>query len=286
MLDASSVLPCTPALFEPSSSCAPNTWRSSLEIVSSLHLSWKTCGSILCECRCSFETEIQVLLLQCSCGSFVVWIWASNFFAFMVPNNCLVSAVSLLFFESVPSTQCCGCRLQFHLFRHRKLDLHYWLDACSSSNGQTATLEEFQKVLCSMKLQGLVPLAPRIFKLFDYNHDGWVDLREVICGFTALLRSAHEEGIRLCFKVNPQLWWWLHCIGFTVWPLFNLLVGTKDITTILTALFIHSCFLWFSRRSETSETLEGVRTWFHVVEWLEIIKMKLWHPYKLVNSTF
>lgn len=70
-----------------------------------------------------------------------------------------------------------------------------------SSNGQTATLEEFQKVLCSMKLQGLVPLAPRIFKLFDYNHDGWVDLREVICGFTALLRSAHEEGIRLCFKM-------------------------------------------------------------------------------------
>lgn len=57
-----------------------------------------------------------------------------------------------------------------------------------------------------MKLQGLVPLAPRIFTLFDYNHDGWVDLREVVCGFTALLRSAHEEdAVRLCFKVNLQL---------------------------------------------------------------------------------
>ncbi|KAG0557046.1 hypothetical protein KC19_11G098700 [Ceratodon purpureus] len=71
-----------------------------------------------------------------------------------------------------------------------------------SSNGQTATLEEFQKVLCSMKLQGFVPLAPRIFKLFDYNHDGWIDLREVVCGFTSLLRTAHEEDkIRLCFKM-------------------------------------------------------------------------------------
>jgi calcium-dependent protein kinase len=54
-----------------------------------------------------------------------------------------------------------------------------------------------------MKLQCLVPIAPRIFKLFDYNHDGWIDLREVICGFTALLRTAHEEDkMRFCFKVN------------------------------------------------------------------------------------
>jgi len=84
-------------------------------------------------------------------------------------------------------------------------------------------------VWCSMKLQGLVPLASRIFKLFDYNHDGWVDLREVICGFTALLRSAHEEdAVRLCFKVNQSAsLWWFHCIGFTASPLFNLLVGTR-----------------------------------------------------------
>lgn len=54
-----------------------------------------------------------------------------------------------------------------------------------------------------MKLQDLVPLAPRIFKLFDYNHDGWIDLREVICGFTALLREADKEDkVRLCFKVS------------------------------------------------------------------------------------
>lgn len=70
-----------------------------------------------------------------------------------------------------------------------------------SSNGQTATLEEFEKVLAAMKLESLVPLAPRIFKLFDFNHDGWVDLREVICGFTALLRSEREDIVRLCFKM-------------------------------------------------------------------------------------
>lgn len=75
-------------------------------------------------------------------------------------------------------------------------------EPCSSSNGQTATLEEFEKVLAAMKLESLVPLAPRIFKLFDFNHDGCIDLREVICGFTALLRSEREDVIRLCFKVN------------------------------------------------------------------------------------
>lgn len=52
-----------------------------------------------------------------------------------------------------------------------------------------------------MNMHGLVPLAPRIFELFDHNHDGWVDLREVICGFSLLRTSHAEEALRLCFQV-------------------------------------------------------------------------------------
>lgn len=52
-----------------------------------------------------------------------------------------------------------------------------------------------------MNMSGLVPLAPRIFELFDYNHDGWVDLRELICGFSLLRTSQAEEALRLCFQV-------------------------------------------------------------------------------------
>lgn len=76
--------------------------------------------------------------------------------------------------------------------------------AHSSSNGRTATLVEFQRVLHAIHLDGLVPLAPRIFELFDYNHDGWIDLREVVCGFS-LLRTSGKDALELCFKVHHLL---------------------------------------------------------------------------------
>ncbi|KAG0609219.1 hypothetical protein M758_8G167300 [Ceratodon purpureus] len=70
-----------------------------------------------------------------------------------------------------------------------------------SSNGRTATLEEFQRVLHAINLDVLMPLAPRIFELFDYNHDGWIDLREVICGFSLLRTSRADETLQFCFKM-------------------------------------------------------------------------------------
>lgn len=78
-----------------------------------------------------------------------------------------------------------------------------WFCAYRSSNGQTATLKEFEEVLRSINLHCFVPLAPRIFELFDYNHDGGIDLREVVCGFS-LLRTSHlDDALQMCFKVCP-----------------------------------------------------------------------------------
>jgi calcium-dependent protein kinase len=56
--------------------------------------------------------------------------------------------------------------------------------------------------LHSINLDGLVPLAPRIFELFDYNHDGWIDLREVVCGFSLMRTSRADDALQFCFKVN------------------------------------------------------------------------------------
>ncbi|XP_073386020.1 calcium and calcium/calmodulin-dependent serine/threonine-protein kinase isoform X2 [Physcomitrium patens] len=73
-----------------------------------------------------------------------------------------------------------------------------------SSNGQTATLKEFEEVLRSINLHCFVPLAPRIFELFDYNHDGGIDLREVVCGFS-LLRTSHlDDALQMCFKIYDR----------------------------------------------------------------------------------
>lgn len=97
-----------------------------------------------------------------------------------------------------------------HLSKNSLKVLEYMYDvsllmfyACySSSTGQTATLEEFQRVLYAINLDCLVPLAPRIFELFDYNHDGWIDLREVVCGFSLLRSSRTDDALEFCFKVN------------------------------------------------------------------------------------
>jgi Ca2+-binding EF-hand superfamily protein len=56
-------------------------------------------------------------------------------------------------------------------------------------------------VLKAMKLESLVPLAPCVFDLFDNNHDGTVDMREILCGLSSLCNSHGDDALRLCFEV-------------------------------------------------------------------------------------
>lgn len=109
---------------------------------------------------------------------------------------------------------------------------------CSTSNGRTATLEEFQHILCSMDLQGLMPLVSRIFELFDSNHDGWIDLREVMCGFS-LLRTSHAgEVLRLCSRVRFCPFFQLQSTAIESWVVFNLVVaGITSTTRVCRILF-------------------------------------------------
>jgi Ca2+-binding EF-hand superfamily protein len=57
-------------------------------------------------------------------------------------------------------------------------------------------------VLKAMKLESLVPLAPRVFDLFDNNRDGTVDMREILCGLSSLRNSRGDDALRLCFQVR------------------------------------------------------------------------------------
>ncbi|KAJ7949452.1 putative Calcium-dependent protein kinase [Quillaja saponaria] len=67
--------------------------------------------------------------------------------------------------------------------------------------GDNATLYEFEKVLKAMDMSSLIPLAPRIFDLFDNNRDGTVDMREILCGFSSLRKSQGDDALRLCFQM-------------------------------------------------------------------------------------
>ncbi|KAI8546055.1 hypothetical protein RHMOL_Rhmol07G0086300 [Rhododendron molle] len=67
--------------------------------------------------------------------------------------------------------------------------------------GDNATLPEFEEVLRAMNLSSLIPLAPRIFDLFDNNRDGTVDMREIICGISSLKNSQGDDALRLCFQM-------------------------------------------------------------------------------------
>ncbi|KAJ0046612.1 hypothetical protein Pint_05706 [Pistacia integerrima] len=69
------------------------------------------------------------------------------------------------------------------------------------ANGDNATLTEFEEVLKAMNMSSLVPLAPRIFDLFDNNRDGTVDMREILCGFSSLRNSRGDDALRLCFQM-------------------------------------------------------------------------------------
>ncbi|XVE68510.1 hypothetical protein DITRI_Ditri09bG0073800 [Diplodiscus trichospermus] len=70
------------------------------------------------------------------------------------------------------------------------------------ANGENATLAEFEEVLKAMNMSSLLPLATRIFDLFDSNRDGTIDMREIVCGFSSLRNSKGDDALRLCFEVN------------------------------------------------------------------------------------
>lgn len=69
------------------------------------------------------------------------------------------------------------------------------------ANGDSATLSEFEQVLKAMNMSSLLPLAPRIFDLFDNNRDGTVDMREILCGFSSLRNSKGDDALYLCFQM-------------------------------------------------------------------------------------
>ncbi|XP_065040266.1 calcium and calcium/calmodulin-dependent serine/threonine-protein kinase-like [Musa acuminata AAA Group] len=69
------------------------------------------------------------------------------------------------------------------------------------ANGENATLSEFEEVLKALKMDSLIPLASRVFDLFDNNRDGNVDMREILCGLSSLRNSRGEEALRLCFQM-------------------------------------------------------------------------------------
>ncbi|KAI4384322.1 hypothetical protein MLD38_002493 [Melastoma candidum] len=69
------------------------------------------------------------------------------------------------------------------------------------ANGENATLSQFEEVLRAMNMSSLVPLAARIFDLFDNNRDGTVDMREILCGFSSLRKSQGDDALWLCFQM-------------------------------------------------------------------------------------
>ncbi|XP_019705924.1 calcium and calcium/calmodulin-dependent serine/threonine-protein kinase isoform X2 [Elaeis guineensis] len=69
------------------------------------------------------------------------------------------------------------------------------------ANGENATLAEFEEVLRAMKMDSLIPLAPRVFDLFDNNRDGTVDMRELLCGLSNLKNSRGDDALQLCFQM-------------------------------------------------------------------------------------
>ncbi|XP_020974606.1 calcium and calcium/calmodulin-dependent serine/threonine-protein kinase isoform X2 [Arachis ipaensis] len=69
-------------------------------------------------------------------------------------------------------------------------------------NGDNATLSKFEEVLKAINMPSLIPLAPRIFDLFDNNRDGTVDMREILCGLSSLKNSKGDDALRLCFQLD------------------------------------------------------------------------------------
>ncbi|XP_058078512.1 calcium and calcium/calmodulin-dependent serine/threonine-protein kinase-like [Magnolia sinica] len=74
------------------------------------------------------------------------------------------------------------------------------------ANGDNATLSEFEQVLKAMNVSSLLPLAPRVFDLFDNNRDRTVDMREILCGFYDTGRSGciMKEEVASMLRALPE----------------------------------------------------------------------------------
>eukprot|EP01018_Ginkgo_biloba_P037986 Gb_12056 [translate_table: standard] len=88
-----------------------------------------------------------------------------------------------------------------HDLTHEELEKLRNLFKQVCAKGDNATLPEFEEVLKAMSMGSLVPLAPRIFDLFDNNRDGTVDMREILCGFSTLRNSHGENALQFCFQM-------------------------------------------------------------------------------------
>lgn len=69
------------------------------------------------------------------------------------------------------------------------------------SDRDNATLTEFEQVLKAINMDCLIPLASRVFDIFDNNRDGTVDMREILCGLSSLRNSRGDNALRLCFQM-------------------------------------------------------------------------------------
>ncbi|CAI7757532.1 unnamed protein product [Closterium sp. NIES-54] len=83
-------------------------------------------------------------------------------------------------------------------------DLHTHFKRISSS-GTSVTVAEFEDVLRAMGMGSLVPMARRVFEVFDSDKNGSVDMREIVCGLAAFRKSQGDDALRLCFKVCLSL---------------------------------------------------------------------------------
>ncbi|CAI5468936.1 unnamed protein product [Closterium sp. Yama58-4] len=79
-------------------------------------------------------------------------------------------------------------------------DLHTHFKRISSS-GTSVTVAEFEDVLRAMGMGSLVPMARRVFEVFDSDKNGSVDMREIVCGLAAFRKSQGDDALRLCFKM-------------------------------------------------------------------------------------
>ncbi|RZC79056.1 hypothetical protein C5167_003290 [Papaver somniferum] len=71
------------------------------------------------------------------------------------------------------------------------------------TKGDNATTSEFEEVLIAMGMSSLVPLAPRIFDLFDHNRDGTVDMREIMYD-TDKSGCISKEEVASMLRALPQ----------------------------------------------------------------------------------
>lgn len=80
--------------------------------------------------------------------------------------------------------------------------LSFVCPSARSRNGTSVTLPEFEQVLRALNMGSLVPIAARVFEIFDNDKNGSVDMREIMCGLASLRKTDGDEALRMCFRVS------------------------------------------------------------------------------------